>query len=214
MPTIDDLLNAVDAAFAETSVGLDPWPNPRADGRPPAEDEYSRVTDPERWRIVSARAEAWERALVALGVASLDRDVEATWRHGNIVAVSRTDRVWPCREGAQALTVARTSIDDVSDFGVVLGFGDPPVVVERFPDCGCDACDSGSANELEHLDDHLLDIVGGTYRQAGSGARIRYWGRYSSGESWSLGRAIGEPYDLSGAAWFDLTGSWTGRPSH
>lgn len=34
-----------------------------------------------------------------------------------------------------------------------------------FPDCGCDACDSGSQHELDRLDEHILGIVSGTFRR-------------------------------------------------
>ena len=35
---------------------------------------------------------------------------------------------------------------------LTLGVGDPAVCIGWLPDCGCDACDSGSPNELEQLD--------------------------------------------------------------
>ncbi|WP_420865007.1 DUF6226 family protein [Brachybacterium paraconglomeratum] len=47
--------------------------------------------------------------------------------------------------------------------GPVVGAGDPPLPVETIPDCGCDACDSGSRNLLELLDQVILSIVDGSY---------------------------------------------------
>src|SRR5690606_22817037 len=35
--------------------------------------------------------------------------------------------------------------------------------VETIPDCGCDACDSGSRDLLEQLDQSILSIVDGSY---------------------------------------------------
>jgi hypothetical protein len=63
-----ELLAAVDAAFAVTGRGLIPWPHPHPD-RAPLDEEYSRVLDAAKWRIIGARAEAWLVALVdaALG---------------------------------------------------------------------------------------------------------------------------------------------------
>jgi len=39
----------------------------------------------------------------------------------------------------------------------MLGVGKPALEVEPFPDCGCDACDSGSRDLLEDLDRTILD---------------------------------------------------------
>jgi hypothetical protein len=59
----------------------------------------------------------------------------------------------------------RYPIDGVQDAGLGIAIGDPAVVLVRIPDCGCDACDSGSANELDHLDHHLASIVTGRLRR-------------------------------------------------
>jgi hypothetical protein len=39
----------------------------------------------------------------------------------------------------------------------------PDVVVERQPDCGCDACDSGSGDLLEAVDATVRHVVGGPF---------------------------------------------------
>lgn len=39
----------------------------------------------------------------------------------------------------------------------------PEIVVETQPDCGCDACDSGSSDLLEAVDAAVRHIVGGPY---------------------------------------------------
>ena len=60
--SVEELIAAVDAAFVETGRGLSGWPDPHPDRRP-LEEEYSRVTNPQRWAILAARAEAWFKAL-------------------------------------------------------------------------------------------------------------------------------------------------------
>lgn len=59
----------VEREFALTGGDTPPWPNPHPGGASPGDDEYSRVTDPAKYRIVATRAEAWARALVAAGLA-------------------------------------------------------------------------------------------------------------------------------------------------
>jgi hypothetical protein len=71
----------------------------------------------------------------------------------------------PAAAGAHELVIAQSRIGDVGDAGVVLGVGSPAECINWFPDCGCDACDSGSQNELDHLDNHLLGIVTGRFRR-------------------------------------------------
>jgi hypothetical protein len=37
------------------------------------------------------------------------------------------------------------------------------VLVERIPDCGCDACDSGSDDLLSVIDERVGDVVSGAF---------------------------------------------------
>lgn len=53
------LLSDVDAAFALTGAHTPGWPNPYQDGLAPDEHAYERVTDPDKFQIVEARARAW-----------------------------------------------------------------------------------------------------------------------------------------------------------
>ena len=62
------LLPAVDEAFARLRGDLADWPNPHPGGAAPAEHEYSRVTDPERYRLLAVRADAWVEAITAAGL--------------------------------------------------------------------------------------------------------------------------------------------------
>ena len=43
------------------------------------DEEYSRLSDPARWRIVGARADAWMFALNAAGLAELERNAPVRW---------------------------------------------------------------------------------------------------------------------------------------
>jgi Family of unknown function (DUF6226) len=39
----------------------------------------------------------------------------------------------------------------------------PDIVVDRYPDCGCDACDSGSDHLLRGIDETITHVIGGPY---------------------------------------------------
>ena len=162
------MLTAVDTVFAVTAQGLAPWPDPHQ-GRLPADDEYSRVTNAARYRLVGARADAWIAVLTERGLASVRHDV--VWRQAPRTLVTRAERLEPAAPGALTLVVARSRIADVADAGVTLGVGQPAAFIEAFPDCGCDACDYGCQNELDHLDRHILAVVRGRFRRLAQGDR-------------------------------------------
>lgn len=46
---------------------------------------------------------------------------------------------------------------------VTVGVLEPTVEVTRQPDCGCDACDSGSTDLLEAVDNAVAAVIGGPY---------------------------------------------------
>jgi Family of unknown function (DUF6226) len=164
------LLAAVEVAFEITRRGLAEWPDPHPD-RSPHEDEYSRLVDPGKWRIVGARFDAWVVALVDAGLAVVERDASVHWHVEHRMVISRTDRIVPFMAGALPVVIARTQLGDIGDAGVVLAVGDPAVRIETFPDCGCDACDSGSKDELDRLDTFLHGVVGGLFRRLSAGDR-------------------------------------------
>ena len=83
----------------------------------------------------------------------------------------------PRRQGALPLVLVRTAAEEAAGstdlessdseiLGLVIGIGDPAVPVSTTPDCGCDACDSGSRDLLENLDRTLLSIVDGSFEVA------------------------------------------------
>ena len=166
--SVVDLIASVDAAFVETGRGLAGWEDPHPDRRP-LEEEYSRLTNPQKWRILRARAEAWLKALDVGGLAEIDPDAAVVWEEQPRVDVVGVQRASPLGSGAIPLTFAWTRFDGAT--GVVIGVGDPTVVVEVLPDCGCDACDSGSQDALNELDEYVLGVVTGEYRRLRRGKR-------------------------------------------
>ena len=161
---------AVDRHFAVTGSGLLPWPNPRPTGEEPSEEEYSRVLDPDKYRLLGARFEAWARALADSGAATRVEG-DSAWLERPSVHPSRAERLLPTRPGCLPLTVLHTRIETCAEAALVLGVGEPAVEVARLPDCGCDACDDGSQPLLDALDDWLWHVVSGAFTRVAGGCR-------------------------------------------
>lgn len=162
---LEALTTAVEAAFEHTADGLERWddPHPPPD-RIVADEEYSRVTNAAKWRIIGARADAWIDALVELGLATVERDADSRWAEPPSPTITRTDIVTPTVVGGLPLVVGRSRIEDVMDAGVTLGAGLPAVQIAFVPDCGCDACDSGSQDVIDVLDSYVRPVVSGEFR--------------------------------------------------
>jgi hypothetical protein len=160
------LVARVDAAFSVIARDLERWADPHPD-RAPRDEEYSRVTNPAKWRIIGARADAWIEALTTAGLAHVEPEREGVprWVAPPGTDVHRADVVVPRRDGALALVLARSRIEGVDDAGVTIGVGRPAVAVHAIPDCGCDACDSGSQDVLDELDEWVGGIVRGEFRR-------------------------------------------------
>jgi Family of unknown function (DUF6226) len=205
----DELLTAVDTAFAVTGRGLVPWPDPHPD-RTPRDEEYSRLLDPAKWRIVGARAEAWIAAVIDTGLAVVERGAAIRWRDQPGTVISRADHVGPFAAGALGVVVARSRLGEVDDAGVTLGVGDPAVCVDWFPSCGCDACDSGSQDELDRLDESLLAVVAGTFRRLSRADRtITVIGEHRWQATGRFGRREVAAVLADPTGWDELTGvSW------
>jgi hypothetical protein len=169
---IEDLQRALEITFLTTNRDATLWPDPYPDRSAVPEEAYSRLTNPAKWRILGNRTEAWSIALAQFELATIEPDANITWLAQPGPGIIRAERVVPIVAGALELVIAHSRIGDVSDAGVVLGVGDPTECINWFPDCGCDACDSGSENELDHLDNHLLGIVTGTFRRLTDGERV------------------------------------------
>ena len=170
MGPVEELVAAVDAAFVETGRGLPGWPDPHPDRRP-LDEEYSRVTNPQRWKILAARAEAWFKALTDAGLAEIELEAEVVWQEPPRIPAARTIRAVPRAFGAIPLVVAMTGFEEVEWPGVAIGAGDPAAVMEVIPDCACDACDTGSQDALDELDEYVLSVVFGAYRRLWRGRR-------------------------------------------
>ncbi|TCJ30747.1 DUF6226 family protein [Nocardioides jejuensis] len=138
------------AEYAE--AGMPSWPSPRRIGDVPADDEYSRVTDPERYAVVHARAAAWASALAGLPDVSVSRD-------GDLLRVSSS------RARTAPLHLALRTVLATDDAGPIafldVALGDPGHLLATWPDCGCDACDCGSDDLLEAVDDAIRSAIGG-----------------------------------------------------
>jgi hypothetical protein len=158
----------VDEVLAATGRDLRPWPDPHPDHGAPAEEEYSRLLDPGKYLIVAARVEAWAHAVTDLGLAvRSDPDPaeivwEASTRTPGPHAPTRAIRLTPRAPEAWPLVLCLGAIGGVPDAALVVGVGDPTRPVTQLPDCGCDACDSGSDDLLEELDEWLIDVVTGS----------------------------------------------------
>ena len=211
MTTIEELVDAVNRRFALRPPELAVWPDPHH-GRQPADEEYSRATDPERWRILGARVDAWVAALVATGLASVEHVAvdDIRWEEHPHTRMSSAIRVIPSAMGARPMVVARSQIGDVPETGITLGWGDPAVLVGLFPYCGCDACDDGAQLDLDSVDDRLSIIVSGGYRRLSQGDRqvrgeaSHGWSATGEWEDGEVEAVLADPtgwQELSGATW-------------
>jgi hypothetical protein len=201
------LLPAVDEAFARLRGDLADWPDPHPGGRPAAEEEYSRVTDPERYRLLAARSDAWVEAIVAAGLGEAEQvdPGSVTWAADQHLAPSRTTVVRG-RPGTQPVVVALLQDETF----VQVGVGDPVEVIDLQPDCGCDACDTGSADLLDTVDNAFVLALGGgvlVIRDGGRVVRRTLDGWSSSGvsdaERWLDDAAAGRRTDgvVAGEPW-------------
>lgn len=183
------LCRAADERFAVTGAGTPPWPDPHAD-RDVHEEEYSRCLDPAKYRILATRAEAWTRALDELGLAISETVAEPAattiWKRKPDPAVASAVRLRPVRADALPLVFGFSAMDKIPGTLLTLGAGTPAVQLGTLPDCGCDACDDGSADLLDALDALVLAVVTGelVHIDAGQGREIIHTreGCYSSSD--------------------------------
>jgi hypothetical protein len=226
MGSVDDLHASVLQEYER--LAMPSWPDPRPGMASPLADEYSRVTQPERYRIVQVRARAWARALQAVpGVEAetltpapldtdghlghFDRGVRLTSQLSGTLALLLLERDARIRQGEAVLPVLHISVDR------------PEISVTMLPDCGCDACDSGSEDLLQAIDETIISIVGGTsvvlrgknwqalwWPSGGSSMSGRRAPSHQQAMEWSRRLASGQHVRLPrgtealvGHAWFD-----------
>ncbi|WP_107705823.1 DUF6226 family protein [Nocardioides allogilvus] len=164
--SVSELQVLVEAEYGR--LELPSWPNPHAGMFPPDENEYSRVTDPERYRIVHARASVWAAVLED----ALDVSSETLAAAGGAERPHGFDRgvgLIPCQPGTLPLFLLERDVPTQTPTGegtlalLDIGVGRPDIVVSMQPDCGCDACDSGSSDLLEAIDARIRHVVGGPF---------------------------------------------------
>lgn len=213
---IDELLSSVEAAFALTGATTPGWPDPHPD-RDPLEEEYSRCLDQGKYGILQTRLDAWRQALTARGLVQVSEASATEWVGQVRPPQERPSELHfvPTAAGGLSLVAATTIVDD-APFGLDLGVRSadhPSAYLASLPDCGCDACDSGSADLLGQLDRHLLSIAQGGVIHARLGAEfvtrnLDGWSASSKGkDSWldPSRRAAKNVRRWSGTPWMDLT---------
>jgi hypothetical protein len=163
----------VDAAFARLRGDLADWPNPHPGGEPALEEEYSRVLHPDRYRLLGARADAWVEAVVGagLGTATPVPPDAIGWVGEQHLRPTRAV-VLRGRDGSLPVVVAWAPMDEADGAFVLVGVGQPTHVLDRQPDCGCDACDTGSADLLSTVDDAFVLALSGGVHVVHEGDRV------------------------------------------
>jgi hypothetical protein len=152
-------------AFKVLGTATPAWPDPRPDGRPPEEREYENCEDPGKFRILAARAEAWVRALTQTELADVEtlEPSDGVWKDlpedfGQLIRVLR---VKPRKEASVPLLFGFGWLMGEPEARMVIGAGEPGVVVGITPQCACDACDLGSELLLEDFDSVVLNVITG-----------------------------------------------------
>ncbi len=132
--TVSELQASVASSYER--LGLPSWPNPHPRMVSPREEEYSRVTDPERYRIVHARAGVWTAVLKeALGVRSETLAPGSVAAPGGPEAFDRGVRLIPRQPGTLPLLLLErdvpTQMGDATMAVLHIGVVRPDVVVEE-----------------------------------------------------------------------------------
>jgi hypothetical protein len=133
---------------------------------------YERVTNLERFAPLHEGA----AALVADLTREFDISVETVepeQGHGGPEGLSAT-RLSPTGGGAP-VTITATALH-----GLFVRFGERHT--EWFPQCGCDACDEQPDEVLADLQQKLLGVAAGRFREVPGGYEFRYEG------GWAFGR--------------------------
>ena len=132
----------------------------------PRDEEYSRITDPSRYRGVHVRARLWasvleevpRRPFERLEPVAGDAFGRRWFRSRGMPAPAQPDAVRCCSCSVRCLSSRGRGISRSWTSP-----SRPDVVVASQPDCGCDACDSGSDDLLRAIDEAITPIIGGPY---------------------------------------------------
>lgn len=165
MTTVTELQARVASSYER--LGLPTWADPHPAMASPRDEEYSRLTDAARYRIVHARARAWATTLAdALGVRSEALE-PAPATDADAEPFDRGVRLVPRHSDALPLLLFERDVHTQPDQGTLavltIAVARPDIVVETQPDCGCDACDSGSSDLLGAVDAPIRHVVGGPF---------------------------------------------------
>ena len=210
MTDITELRRTMEEVYRRDAGHLPTWPDPHAD-RSPTDDEYSRVLDPGKWRVVTARADAWATALTELGVAEMKRDAAVEWGIPPGAPFTRVDRLVSRRPRTLPLVLGHRGFEGLDDNALVVAAADPAAELELVPHCGCDACDHGSQEVLEVIDGAIASVVSGAYRRLADGdrwidARADGWsafGEFGDDEIDDVLRTPDGWQEVSGSSWLD-----------
>ncbi|MFC7021565.1 DUF6226 family protein [Promicromonospora thailandica] len=159
---LTDRVNAIYARSNSTS-----WPDPHQDREATAE-EYSRVTNPEKYFITLLRARAWVHVLGPLpDIDAEPLEVELLGSH-----FDRGVRLTSRRADTLPLLLLERDLTETGDSPMVcVSVAEPDIEIERVPDCGCDACDFGSANLVKGLDETIVEALNGMVLMLGANWR-------------------------------------------
>jgi hypothetical protein len=131
----------------------------------PPDEAYSRVTNPERYA-----------PLHGIVTELLDRlesqfDVESETGYGLDVEHEKQDLARPSRRlTPRAPNAAPLLVSFTSFPGVAARFG--RWHTEGFPHCGCDACDESVGEAVQRLEQIVLAVTTGGFRESLLGARL------------------------------------------
>lgn len=150
---------------AYDALGLPSWPDPHPDGAGPRDEEYSRLLEPGKYRIVHARARAWADALADVPGVEVERLAPAPLSSVRPDRFDRGVRLTSRRPGTLPLLLMERDVPvaghDTTLAILHISVVEPEVGLEMLPDCGCDACDDGSTRLLEAIDETIGQVVGG-----------------------------------------------------
>jgi uncharacterized protein DUF6226 len=131
----------------------------------PPNEAYSRVTNPERY------APLHDIASALLDRLESEFDVESATGYGLDAELENQELARPSRRlrprapGAASIVIAFTAFP-----GVAARFG--AWHTEGFPDCGCDACDESVGEAVQRLEQIVLAVTTGGFRESLRRSRI------------------------------------------
>lgn len=178
-------------------MNLPSWPDPHPGMSAPADEEYSRVTDPGRYRIVHERARAWAASLgLVPGVEKQVLDLTTQGADGPGWHFERGLRLASGRPGTLPLLLLESDARPGavgSTAGLRISVVRPELELLTVPGCGCDACDDGSDFLLREIDDTIGQVVGGPFVMLRGKGWQAQW--HPSGGSYSQSGHNHPPYD-------------------